>query len=298
MSRPRASSESRVNYTVCVTPFNYRYNNYQQLVETIEVNRMFGAQHFVFYNYSTGQFVDALLSAYRRDGLVTVVPWSSLPVTVDVWPPSRDVVPAVHYFAQLAALNDCLYRSLHRSTLLVFTDLDEILVPRTPHRDWSAVLDSVSQAHLPGPGTAFPGVYLVRSSFFRTDWPSDEEVPRDAVDRHLVTLTKTRRETKVYPWSDRSKYVVWTKAVQLVGVHDVVAVMHGGVTSVHVDDSTALVHHYRLWFDDDNNPPLVDRSMHRFTRDIIARVQARYAAVDAAITHGKHMAEFWRLRPS
>jgi len=46
-----------VNYTVCVTPLNFRYNNYQQLVETIEVNRMLGAAHFVFYNYSTGPFV-------------------------------------------------------------------------------------------------------------------------------------------------------------------------------------------------------------------------------------------------
>ena len=38
VQRPPASSHrSRVNYTVCVTPLNFRYNNYQQLVETIEV---------------------------------------------------------------------------------------------------------------------------------------------------------------------------------------------------------------------------------------------------------------------
>ena len=50
-------SQQHVNYTVCVTPLNFRYNNYQQLVETVEVNRMLGAGHFVFYNYSTGPFV-------------------------------------------------------------------------------------------------------------------------------------------------------------------------------------------------------------------------------------------------
>lgn len=270
----------RVNFTVCVTPLNFRYNNYQQLVETIEVNRMFGAGHFIFYNYSTGPFINTFLEAYRRDGLVTVVPWS-LPVTVDFWPPRSGVVPAVHYFGQLAALNDCLYRCLGRSALAVFTDLDEVLVPRGTHPDWSWLLDAASRGYRPGPSSRFPGAYVIRSAFFRTDWPSDEAAPRSAVDRHLVTLTKTQRETKIYPWGDRSKYVVWTKAVRMVGVHDLVALMPG-VESVRLDHGTALVHHYRLWFDDDTNPPLVDRSMNRFTDDIVARVQARYFAVDAS----------------
>ena len=266
-----------VNFTVCVTPLNFRFNNYQQLVETVEVNRLFGAGHFVFYNYSTGPFVRTFLDAYSRDGLVTVVPWP-LPLTVDAWPPV-DVAPDIHYFGQLAALNDCLYRCLGRSKLLVFTDLDEILVPRA-HNDWISMLDAVSSGYRPGPSGPFPGAYLVRSSFFRTDWPSDEEVPRTAVDRHLVTLTKTQRETKIYRWSDRSKLVVWTKAVQVVGVHDVLKLMTG-VEKVLVDHPTALVHHYRLWFDEKRNPPLVDRSMHRFTDQVVRRVKARYSAFDA-----------------
>jgi len=100
------------------------------------------------------------------------------------------------------------------------------------------------------------------------------------VDRHLVTLTKTQRETKIYEFSQRSKFVVWTKAVQMVGVHNVLATMPG-VDTVQVDHDVALVHHYRLWFDDNNNPPLTDRSMHRFTDDIVARVQRRYSDMDA-----------------
>jgi len=273
------TAHSRVDYTVCVTPLNFRYNNYQQLVETIEVNRMFGAGHLVFYNYSTGPFARTFLDAYRREGLVTVVPWS-LPLTVDVWPPRRGLVPEIHYFGQLAALNDCLYRCLGRSSMTVFTDLDEVLVPRA-HSDWSSMLDAVSQRYDPGPSAPFPGVYLVRSSFFRTDWPTDEDVPRPAVDRHLVTLTKTQRETKIYDWSQRSKFVVWTKAVQMVGVHDVLATMPG-VETVRVGDNTALIHHYRLWFDDANNPPVIDRSMHRFSDLIVERVRTRYNAVDDA----------------
>jgi len=169
-----------------------------------------------------------------------------------------------------------------RSTLVVFTDLDEMLVPRA-HNDWISMLDVVSRGYSPS-SSSFPGKYLVRSSFFRTDWPSDDQVPRPAIDRHLITLTKTNRETKIYGFADRSKFVVWSKAVQIVGVHDILLSMPG-VAAVDVDPATAMVHHYRLWFDDDSNPPLVDRSMHRFTDDIVARVQARYSAVDRLNQH-------------
>ena len=38
VTRPVVPGHRRVNYTVCVTPLNFRYNNYQQLVETVEVS--------------------------------------------------------------------------------------------------------------------------------------------------------------------------------------------------------------------------------------------------------------------
>ena len=273
--RPPTSRSSRVNYTVCVTPLNFRYNNYHQLVEMVEINRMFGAGHFVFYNYSTGPFVRPFFDAYRREGLVTVIPWS-IPVPVDVWPPKEGHVPSIHYFGQVAALNDCLYRCMGRSTLVVFADLDEILVPRA-HSDWTSMLDAASRTFQSGP---FPGVYSVRSSFFRTDWPSDEGVSRAAVDRQLTSLLKTSREAKIYEFFVRSKMIVWPKAVQVVGVHEVPMQMRG-TDVVAVEADVALLHHYRLWFDEGNNPPIVDRSMHRFADTILSRVQARYAVVDA-----------------
>ena len=130
------------------------------------------------------------------------------------------------------------------------------------------MLDAVSRCYVPGPRSRFPGVYLFRSSFFRTDWTSDDEVPRAAVDRHLLTVTKTRRETRIYQWFERSKYVVWT----IVGVHNTWALMPG-VNAVQVDADVGLVHHYR-------NPPVIDRSMHRFSDDIVARVQRRYSVMD------------------
>jgi len=93
----------------------------------LKVHRLFGADRFVFYNYSTGSHVTAHLRRYAGDGVVSaVVPWR-VPVAVDVWPPDPKEEPEIHYFAQLAALNDCLYRTMFRARFVVLADLDEVL---------------------------------------------------------------------------------------------------------------------------------------------------------------------------
>ena len=119
-----------VNFTVCVLPFVYNYDNRRQLIEIIEINRMFGAERFVFYNYSTGSDVTGVLGSYADDDvyLISVVPWH-VPVGVDVRPRDQNNLVEVHYFAQLSALKDCLYRNLFRSEFVVLTDLDELIVP-------------------------------------------------------------------------------------------------------------------------------------------------------------------------
>jgi len=89
------------------------------------VNRIFGADKLVFYNYSSGPQVTTYLKHMQREGLLNVMPWP-LPMPVDVWPPVPGHIPQVHYFAQLAALNDCLYRYMSTARHIVFTDLDEV----------------------------------------------------------------------------------------------------------------------------------------------------------------------------
>ena len=72
--------------TVCVPPLHFRYNRVNKLVETVEANRLFGAQRFIFYNYTAGRDVTRVLRGYEAEGLATVVPWP-LPLRVNVWPP-------------------------------------------------------------------------------------------------------------------------------------------------------------------------------------------------------------------
>jgi hypothetical protein len=81
----------------------FNYSKAYELVEMIELNRILGAEHFVFYNYSTNSNVNHVLEYYKKMDIVEVLEWN-LPMKVDTWPKKNEPVE-IHYFAQLAALN-------------------------------------------------------------------------------------------------------------------------------------------------------------------------------------------------
>ena len=268
------------DFTVCVTPFNFQFNNANQLTEFIEANRMFGAQKFVFYNHSTGRDVDRYLGMYANTGLVEIVPWR-VPVAVDVWPPDPKEEPEIHYFAQLASLNDCLYRNMFRSRFIIFCDLDEIVVPRSAN-SWLTMLNNITadwqRAFTLNNKKVFPGAYLIQNVFFYTDWPDDDESSvKNAHDLSLVTLLKTKRQEKPYSWYIRSKYIVWSRMTSMISVHSVLDFIDDSqVMHVMVSEKHALLHHYRHSLDSQslNIKATVDRRMHHFHAEIVSRTAA------------------------
>ncbi|KAH9502971.1 hypothetical protein Btru_072505 [Bulinus truncatus] len=222
-------------FTVCVTPLNYKYSRAYELVEMIEMNKLLGAQRVVFYNHSTGPNVDKVLDYYKLKNEVEVIQWH-LPVRADTWPPTNE--PEVHYFAQLSALNDCLYRYKNRSHYLVYTDMDEFIVPRQ-HKTWKELLEDNEKSNK---DLSFA---QAQCTFFRKEWPKPHELYLAAVNKYKsVILQHTVRESHVFPHGSRSKYIVNPRLVKTVGVHNIWS--HSG-TAVMLPSSEALLHHYRSW---------------------------------------------------
>jgi hypothetical protein len=279
-----------VNFTVCVTPFNFNYDNYRRLVEFIETNRMFGAGRFIFYNYTTGSKIMSYLRHYVHQRIADIIQWH-VPVTVNVWPPDPKEEPEIHYFAQLASLNDCLYRAMFRSRFVVFSDLDELVVPRR-HDTWLSMLDDVTtkwqEQVSAGSGVqrvVLPGSYLIRNVFFPTNWPNDERANMSWLvhDLDLLTLLKTQRESYIHLWYLRSKYFVWSRLTSMVSVHcalEFIDDLH--ITTVQVADTDALLHHYRVWEDSvdrEDDSPISDQHMHKYYNQIVERTSAVHDAV-------------------
>ena len=205
-----------------------------------------GLSHFlIFFLLPYGQ----VLQKYVKSRDVNVLPWH-VPVRVDTWPPGKQPSD-VWYFGQLAALNDCLLRYKHRARYIVFSDLDEFIVP-LKDSNWAELL---SRLHVPSsdvarthqiqrPAKEHRDIFIFQCTFFRKEWP--QPLPKfETVNSRLKSsvLGFTQREREILPAGSRSKMIVNPRLVQEVGVHQV----WEGEASLVVPPSLGLLHHYRSW---------------------------------------------------
>ncbi|KAK3085655.1 hypothetical protein FSP39_006728 [Pinctada imbricata] len=201
----------------------------------IELNRILGANYFIFYNFSDAPNVDKLLKHYMDLGIAKVIQWH-LPfnVSIGLYRKSNEI----HYYGQVAVLNDCMYRNKGSSQFVVNQDIDEFIIPRM-HNNWKQMIDA-----LPKNLKSF----IFQSTYFRKDWP-DVNGTFDGVlaKKYMsITLPKQSRETGLFPVKIKSKYIVRPECVKIAGIHVVhqyTKVKKCQDYLVNVDQG--LLHHYR-----------------------------------------------------
>ena len=74
-------------------------------------------------------------------GLVEVIPWS-MPSVLNVstgWQP-EDSPGQMHYYGQIPALNDCVYRNMYQTQYIALHDIDELILPQQVDRYSMCVL--------------------------------------------------------------------------------------------------------------------------------------------------------------
>ena len=119
-------------YGICIPPLHGDIS-VEGLIEFLELSQIFGASHFTFYDLETTESVRNVLNYYQNKGLVSVFEWN-LPLFID----DDDL----HYFGQVLAIMDCLYRSMKHLDFVAFHDLDEFIVPLR-HDDVNAMLKEI-----------------------------------------------------------------------------------------------------------------------------------------------------------
>ncbi|XP_045123799.1 uncharacterized protein LOC123511821 isoform X2 [Portunus trituberculatus] len=250
-----AKEEVRDTFAVCVKPLHFDYNNVNQMIEFIELNRILGVEHFTLYNHTVGPGVDCVLRHYVSEGVVTILPWK-----LDI--KSQKEIRTEGLFA---ALNDCLYRLMYRHRYVLMIDLDEYIVPHAnltlPHL--------LHYLHTKADANKV-GAVSFQNSFFYLQWPDD---PNSASLPPLVTLRKTRRRQRFHPHKQRSKYIAVTPNVVEAGNHFVWEFLAGRGT-LNVPNEVAFLHHYRVCeFGGDDcvrNPRITDTSMYRYKDQLIS----------------------------
>ncbi|KAK3085396.1 hypothetical protein FSP39_002722 [Pinctada imbricata] len=179
----------------------------------IELNRILGANYFFFYNYSASPNIDKVLEHYSNRGLVKVIQWRlPFPVTI-----VNMTTEEIHYYGQLAVINDCVYRNKGASSFVVNQDIDEFIIPRKQN-NWSSMINT-----LPTKRQNF----MFRSAFFRKDWSDVNQSDLSSEDRLLaerymsVTILKQVREDVVFPAYTRSKWMARPECIEVAGVHNI-----------------------------------------------------------------------------
>ncbi|KAG0715300.1 hypothetical protein GWK47_012269 [Chionoecetes opilio] len=257
--------EVRETFAVCVKPLHFDYNNVNQMIEFVELNRLLGVEHFTLYNHTVGPGVDCVLRHYAAQGVATILPWK-----LDI--KSQKEIRTEGLFA---ALNDCLYRQMYRHRYVLMIDLDEYIVPHA-----NASLPALLRYLHTKADANKVGAVSFQNSFFYLQWPDD---PSSASLPPLVTLRKTRRRQRFHPHKQRSKYIavtpycgatlINTSSLSPLGNHFVWEFLAGRGT-LNVPNEVAFLHHYRVCeFGGDDcvrNPRITDTSMYRFKDQLIS----------------------------
>ena len=233
-------------------------------MEWVEVNRIFGADHVVAYDYNSSAIIDPYVNYYKAAGILEVIPWS-LPNIGDV-----NSFSLIWNLGQITLINDCIYRNMYTSKYIASLDLDEFIVPYGRSGSWLEMMNNAGCGNKP--------IAIVRNTFFgiSTKWPEDPIYEHDKLVHdvlRLVTLTKTKQDKYVNSFPKRSKFIARSDVVDTAGIHNIKqvwAVKNRDLFVCEVELPYGRLHHYRdpRWKDIE---PIKNAFMHKFAEEIINR---------------------------
>ncbi|XP_048258522.1 beta-1,4-galactosyltransferase galt-1-like [Haliotis rufescens] len=232
----RSQPEEKTDFAVCVPPLYGRLTRFS-IVQFVELSRLLGVRHFVFYDFGITPDVQLALKYYQSVGLASVIPWD-LPVS---W-------KAIWYLGQSVALTDCLYRHMSAVNYLMFNDLDEFLVPRDiSARSWHD-LTTMFKPNICG--------LSFRNAYFQIN-----NLPACNQGNRCLTVLRATERHERFPNMGRNKVMVDPYKVFQRGIHHVGRPWPdvANYSVIEVPPVVAYVHHYRALQD--------DAMAERFTND-------------------------------
>ena len=241
-------------YVVCIHGSLRNFNNHHRFVEHVEVNRMFGADHYVLYNNTGSQALRDYIDFYIDQGFMELHDWH--------FPKS---IHGHHYFGQISLITDCMYRFMYRTQFLALIDLDEFIVPRK-HNSWEAMLNTSSCNN--------HSAVLFRNVFFNLANPDDKAYNLNMSSNQsqgFVTLRKSVRDIKPFNCRVRSKIMIQPHDVSMPNIH--YGSPRVGGKSCCMNITLGLLHHYRAYKIQKNENVSRDPFMFRFASKIIQSVQ-------------------------
>ncbi|KAK2848327.1 hypothetical protein Q7C36_010009 [Tachysurus vachellii] len=136
----------RYEFTVCISTM-FDYENVLLLVQAMEMFKILGVQKVAIYKTNCSNVIQKVLDYYISQDFVELIPWSvSSYINVSRGWRKWKSLGELHYFGQIAALNDCLYRYMYKSHYVALQDLDEFILPLNLN-NWTELLPELERKH-------------------------------------------------------------------------------------------------------------------------------------------------------
>ncbi|KAM4589122.1 uncharacterized protein V3H82_003283 isoform 1-T1 [Fundulus diaphanus] len=231
------------NFTSCFSTM-YNYTNILQLVQSLEMLQFLGVNRVVVYKTNCSADAQRILDYYSGKGLVEVIPWS-LSKYLNV---SRRASPKqdpgdIHYFGQIPALNDCLYRFMYRSKYVAMHDPDELILPQSVY-SWLELLPLLEKNY------GANGCYEFENNYFPSEFTLPPPAPGTLPPREqwqnvtgVNILTHLYREpVKPKPAFNNFKIITNPRSVFAATVH---GVLKSQKVCAWVDRKMARIYHVK-----------------------------------------------------
>lgn len=96
----------------------FNIKNYKQVIDVIELSKLYGVEHIVIYVTSSTLFIKSILYYYCKDKYIELIPFCF-----------NSEIKYVHETGQIEKNNDVLYRYMYNTKYIIFCDIDEIIIP-------------------------------------------------------------------------------------------------------------------------------------------------------------------------
>jgi hypothetical protein len=137
---------------------------------------------------------------------------------------------------------------MYRVKYLVYTDLDEFIIPRKSVT-WAGMIKKIENTKY--------GAYLFRHTYFFESYDNsafDTGASETGVTHNNSCrvdlpklVTRVVRSWKIYPPRRKSKYIIKPLYPSIVGVHEVFKYVEDYIGTYVVPPDYALLHHYRMF---------------------------------------------------
>ena len=149
----------------CISILYWKHDPFR-LVEWLEANRMWGVGEINIYATAIDSVTDSILKRYSDTGFVK---YRQSPG------PLGDGYRDAIRLSMSPVINDCMYRNLYRYRYVMSTDIDEMIVPASPHHNYAEMLTAAAAAATRS--NAVVHSFVFRNVYFFLDFGATEKEP-------------------------------------------------------------------------------------------------------------------------